>query len=571
MRLFNFTAERCQNCNKCVRECPVKAIRFRNNRAEIDEEKCIACGQCFTTCPRYARNMENDVELLGRMLASPRRVVACIDSAYIGSFKVPGQYVAALRRLGFDSVEEVAVAGEEVSEEYVKYIQEHIGEQKYFMSSTCPSIYLFIQKYHPTLVKYLLPVVTPMIALGKAIKKEDPTTFTVYIGPCMSKKYETLPKTDAAPINAHITCQEIVRLFRRKMIDLESLEPEVPDRVAKNVGTSYSISGDMWPKITDLMRQNNYDVLKVNGLNNVKKLFESMENENLNPCYIGISACEESCINGPFIPLQSLDLFCRRQRITQFAVHGWGVEGNCPPIDWSDIDLNRTFEPIDVPRKKASMAELEEILHKMGRMTRADEHDCGACGYNTCREKAQAVYEGMAEIEMCWPNLRKRAERKGDTIFYNARNIIVMLDGTTRITQINPVAERYFGVKNEDVVGQPVTALHLVSDDYAYALATKKDIMGRKMHLDKYGLDVMCNIVYIEGDELYVSMQDITAEVKRQKELVQLKKHTVEVAQNVIEKQMRVAQEIASLLGETTAETKVALNKLKDVMLKEGE
>ncbi|MGL4791227.1 MAG: [Fe-Fe] hydrogenase large subunit C-terminal domain-containing protein, partial [Anaerotignaceae bacterium] len=316
MRLFNFTAGNCQNCNKCVRQCPVKAIRFKNNIAEIDEDKCIACGICFTACPKHARNLENEIATVTSMLESDRKVIACIDSAYLGSFEVPGQYVAALRKMGFDSVQEIAAGSEKISHEYIKYIKTHAGEQKYFICSTCPSIYLFIQKYHPTLVKYLIPTVTPMLALGMAIKKEQPEAYTVYVGPCLSKKYETLPKRDDAPINSLITCQEIMRMFKWRGIALENLEPEIPDRVAQSTGTSYSISGDTWPSITSIMEEKGYDTLRVNGLDNVKNLFESMENESLGNCYIGISACSESCINGPFIPKQSLALFCRRQRIT---------------------------------------------------------------------------------------------------------------------------------------------------------------------------------------------------------------------------------------------------------------
>jgi Iron only hydrogenase large subunit, C-terminal domain len=570
LRLFNFTADNCKNCNKCVRECPVKAIRFKNNRAEIDEEKCIACGQCFTCCPKHARNMENEVGIVTEMLASDRRVVACIDSAYLGSFKEPGKYITALRKLGFDSVQEIAAGSERITEDYIKYIKANAGKQKYFISSTCTAIYLFIQKYHPTLVKYLIPVVTPMLALGMAIKAEDPNAYTVYVGPCLSKKYETLPKRDDAPINSLITCEEIMRMFRRKFIDMNALEASMPDRVTKNTGSSYSISGDMWPNITEILEENSYDSLRVNGLDNVKNLFESMESEELGKCYIGISACVESCINGPFIPKESLSLFCRRQKITNFAAgNGWGIEGE--QINWEGIDLSRSFEPIGVPSHKATKKQLDDILHRMGRNTRADEYDCGACGYNTCREKAQAVFDGMAEEEMCWPNLRKKAEHKGDTIFLNSRNIIVLIDKEHKIQQINPVAEQYFKVANYDVVGKPVTVLGLPLDDYAYCLAIKKDIMNKKMRLDEHGLVVMQNIIYIEGDELFISMQDITEEEARKEELDKLKMHTVNIAQNVIEKQMRVAQEIASLLGETTAETKVALNKLKDVVLKEGE
>jgi len=316
-----------------------------------------------------------------------------------------------------------------------------------------------------------------------------------------------------------------------------------------------------------LARSCGYDIMRVAGMDNVKKLFNSMERGTLGKCYVGVSACVESCINGPFMPKGAPDLYCRRQKIREFAKHGWEEKGE--EIDWLKIDVSRKFKQRNTNRRIATTAEVEEILHKMGKKTRADEFDCGACGYESCREKAQAVFEGMADIEMCWPRLREKAKRKGDTIFENSRNIILMLDKNLNILQINPVAERSFKCSNEDVQGSHISFLNIDFEDFELAMAEKKDILNKKMVLADYGITVMCNTVYIEGDELFVSMQNITEEEKRKLEVARLKNNSAEIAQNVIEKQMRVAQEIASLLGETTAETKVALNRLKEVMMKE--
>ena len=194
MRLFNFTVSNCRNCNKCVRVCPVKAIRFINNEAKIDETRCIACGQCFMACPKHARNVQNDVDKVLRELDSGKKTVAILDSAYMGAFKEPEKFISALRTLGFSSVQEIAAASEKVTELYINYMNENAGKQKYFISSTCPAIYIFIEKYHHELIKYLMPVASPMVLLGRAIKKDDPDCTAVYIGPCLSKKYETYPK-----------------------------------------------------------------------------------------------------------------------------------------------------------------------------------------------------------------------------------------------------------------------------------------------------------------------------------------------------------------------------------------
>ena len=567
MRLFNFTVTNCKNCNKCVRECPVKAIRFINNKAEIDEDKCIACGLCFTECPKHARNVENDIERVENAIKEGKNVVACIDSAYLAAFDDPARFIAALKALGFSSVQEAAAGSEKVTEEYMKYVNAQAGKQKYFITSSCPAIYLYIEKYHPALIEYLIPVDTPMMAIAKAAKKDDPNAVIVYIGPCLSKKYETLPDENDALLNYHITFVEILKMFRNKGIQMENLEGRAPDRAARMTGISYSVAGDMWKVLRDLARSCGYDIMRVAGMDNVKELFNSMEKGTLGKCYAGVSACIESCINGPFMPKGAPDLYCRRQKIRDFAKHGWEEKGE--EIDWLKIDISKKFKQRNTNRRIATAAEVEEVLHKMGKKTRADEFDCGACGYESCREKAQAVFEGMADIEMCWPRLREKAKRKGDTIFENSRNIILMLDKNLNILQINPVAERSFKCSNDDIQGSHISFLNIDFEDFELAMEQKKDILNKKMVLADYGITVMCNTVYIEGDELFVSMQNITEEEKRKLEVARLKNNSAEIAQNVIEKQMRVAQEIASLLGETTAETKVALNRLKEVMLKE--
>jgi len=567
LKLFNFTVVNCKNCNKCVRECPVKAIRFINNRAEIDEEKCIACGRCFTACPMHARNIENDMQKVETAIAEGKNVVACIDSAYLGAFEEPGKFIAALKKLGFSSVQEAAAGSEKITQEYIKYLKENCGSQKYFISSTCPSIYLYVKKYYPQLIQYLIPVDLPVMAIAKAVKKEDSEAVVVYVGQCLSKKHEIKPKDNNAFLNYHVTFDEVLKMLAKNGIDMNGLEASVPDRAARTSGVSYSIAGDMWENIRELSTVHGYDIMRVDGMNSIKQLFASMNKGTLGKCYVGVSACVESCINGPFMPKDAPDLFCRRQKIRTFAQRGWEEKGS--EIKWDEIDVSRIFKEENANRKIAAPEQIDEILQKMGKKIKADEYDCGACGYGSCREKAQAVFEGMADIEMCWPYLREKAQKKGDTIFENSRNIIFMLDKDLNILQVNPVAEKSFGIKNDDVQGKDLSFLSISLDVFKTAMEEKKDILNKKIYLEDYGLIVMCNTVYIEGDELFVSMQDITDEERRKKELAELKRNSVEIAQNVIEKQMRVAQEIASLMGETTAETKVALNRLKVVMLKE--
>ena len=351
MKLFNFTVTNCKNCNRCVRECPVKAIRFINNKAEIDEEKCIACGKCFVTCPMQARNVENDVLKVENVISEGKNVVACVDSAYLGAFEEPDKFVAALKKLGFSSVQEAAAGSEKITREYIKYLNENIGKQKYFISSTCPSIYLFVEKYHPQLIQYLIPVDMPVMAIAKAVKEEDSDAVVVYVGQCLSKKNEIKPK-DNAYLNYHITFDEVLKMLAKNGIDMKNIDGTTPDRAARTSGVSYSIAGDMWENIKELSLVHGYDIMRVDGMNSIKQLFSSMEKGTLGKCYVGVSACTESCINGPFIPKDAPDLFCRRQKIRNFAQHGWADKGK--EFDWDKIDVSRTFAEQSANRKLAT-------------------------------------------------------------------------------------------------------------------------------------------------------------------------------------------------------------------------
>ena len=568
MARFNFSSENCKNCYKCVRICSVKAIKVKNNKAEIDEEKCIACGQCFVVCPKHSRNIENDVNDVANILKGDKKVVACIDSTYIGVYEKPGKFISALKKIGFNSVEEVAVGAAAITDEYINYIEKN-KSQKYIISSSCPSVYLYIKKYHPEAAEYLMPVVTPMLALGKAIKKENPDCYTVFIGPCLSKKYETNKEDESAPMNYLITFDEVNRLFKHNFIDIDEMVEIEPDRIAPIYGEKYSIAGDSWENLTEALDENNFDFFRVDGLDNVRTLFELVEKGELEKSYIGISACHESCVMGPFIPKKAKNVFSRKQIMKSFANNGWKGKDNISTINWSDIDLYRKHIPKPIIRRKATDEEIEEVLRSTGKFKRIDELNCGACGYDTCREKAQAVIEGMAEVEMCMPYMRTKAENMSDIIFLNSRNIIMLINEELNIKQFNPVAERSFEISQMEVLDKPVST---IMDDTIFkkAFEIKKDIMNIKIHLDSYGIVVAANVIYIDDAKmLFVSLQNITEDEKRRQELDELKRNTLEIAQNVIEKQMRVAQEVASLLGETTAETKVALNKLKYVVMKE--
>lgn len=567
MKLINLSTSSCKNCYKCVRVCPVKAIKFSNDKAEIDEDRCVACGHCFVVCPQNARNVKSDITLLDGALGIKKEIIACVAPSFAGFFKEPGKFISGLKKLGFTSVQEVSVGAEKITEEYDRYIREN--KPKYAISSCCTTVNLMVRKYYPDLVKYLLPVVTPMMALAKAIKRESPDCFNVFIGPCISKKYEANMPEYKGFIDSVVTYEEILGLFNKFNINIDELETELPDRTGQEVGRKYPVSGGIGRGLQEVIAENDYDIIHVEGTTNTMMVFENMQSGDLEKAYIEISACVESCINGPCIPQDSPDVYTRKQKLKHFVKHGWEQRGE--PVDWTNIDLKADNPAQPVTPPPAPEKEILAILKRMGKECKDDELDCGACGYDSCREKAQAVYEGMSQIEMCMPYMRTKAESMSDVIFFNSPNSIFILENDLTITHMNPSAEKIFQAKTDNVKGKPVS-IFINVEDINEVLETKKDILNQKTSYSHYGYIAMQSIICLKkSNQILVIMANVTNEEKRKRELEKLKGNTAEITQKVIEKQMRVAQEIASLLGETTAETKVALNKLKQVVLEEGE
>ena len=241
IRMFDLMSDNCKNCYKCIRYCPVKAIRFQSGKAEIDMDKCIACGQCFVVCPKHVRNADNDyADVYGRIKKGVK-TAAVIDSSYLAMFDEPEKFVAGLKKLGFSTVQEVAAATARITEEQMEYMEEH-RNLKYMITASCPSVYLYICKYYPELVKYLIPVVSPAVALARLIKSKEKDMYTVYIGPCLSRRYETL-ESEITCLDAAISFSEAVRMMKVNFIDYTKLDPILPDVVSGSERKNYAMPG----------------------------------------------------------------------------------------------------------------------------------------------------------------------------------------------------------------------------------------------------------------------------------------------------------------------------------------
>ncbi|GAA0743185.1 [Fe-Fe] hydrogenase large subunit C-terminal domain-containing protein [Clostridium oceanicum] len=566
MNYIDISGSNCRNCYKCLRSCPVKAIKFQNEKAEIVEERCISCGNCLVICPQNAKKDVQDINKIKKAISSGKKVVASISSVFPGFFSIDeGKVISALRSLGFSNIEETALGGEIVSELYKNYIEK--TKLNNYISSTCPSVVSLIEKYFPDLIKYLMPISSSMTAHGKMLKNlYGQNSFVVFIGPCIAKKTESdIYKKDKA-IDAVINFDELKNWIKISNIDIKNLPLGDFDKNTYKKIRTFAMKNGIIDSIKDTLCNKNLNSIAVTGVKDCIEALKSMEKGYIKNTFLEISSCEGSCIGGPNMCKSKSLYYYRLNKVKNYIQNRNKNTLTKLPTIPSSIDFSVKFHDKSFKKKKAPKEELLKIMKSLGKYSKKDELNCGVCGYNTCLEKAQAIYEGMAETNMCLHYMRNKAENLTNAIFENTVNSIFLLDENMHVKAMNPAAEKTFLVKAKDIKDKPISLL-INDEDFIYVKETQKNIIGKKLSYPQYNVVFIKTIVYMPKQRMImVSMFNVTEEEKNKKELLKVKEETIDAAHKVIEKQMRVAQEIASLLGETTAETKTTLTKLKKVV-----
>ena len=544
----------CKNCYKCIRNCPVKSIKFADGQANIIPDECILCGRCFVNCPQDAKQIRDDVPRVKEMIASGKKVIASVAPSFIAEFPLM-DFAAmkdALLKLGFADAQETAIGATIVKTEYEKMIAS--GKHDVIISSCCHSVNALIQKYYPSVLPYLADVLSPMLAHCRVIKEENPGACAVFIGPCISKKEEAelYGECDVA-----LTYEELEAWVNEAGVVPagDSTEPDEGKR-----GRFFPIKGGI---IKSMHTENTgFTYLAVDGVQNCIAAIKEIESGALKNCFIEMNACEGACINGPAISHHHKPLLSGEVKVVAFA-------GDDEFRVAMPIDTFKNIPYIGTHEKIPGEAAIKEILAKMGKTSPEQELNCGSCGYPTCREKAIAVYQGKADLSMCLPFLKEKAETFSGYVINNTPNAIFVLDENLCVQQINKAGCALFNLKTpSDILGSPIVRL-LNPADYLGVMTSGVPIKEKKHYLAEYKKYVAETIVYDHEYHIVFSiMRDITSEEERQSERSELCNKTVAITNEVIEKQMRVVQEIASLLGETTAETKIALTQLKDALQK---
>ncbi|MEE1247455.1 MAG: [Fe-Fe] hydrogenase large subunit C-terminal domain-containing protein [Acutalibacteraceae bacterium] len=552
MECLTLKKSNCKNCYKCIRHCPVKSIRFSGNQAYIIGNECIMCGQCFVVCPQDAKQIVDETEKVKVLLQSGDPVVVSLAPSFVANYEGVGigAMREALKQLGFYDVEETAIGATIVKKEYERMVGEKTHD--IIISSCCHSINLLIQKYFPAELPYLADVLSPMQAHCRDIKNRMPNAKTVFIGPCVAKKDEA--QYYEGIVDAVLTFDELTNWLKSQNIELKQEMDHDENTRARFFPTTGGILKTMETDDPD------YTYMAIDGTENCIAALREIENGKLHRCFIEMSACVGSCVGGPV-----MEKFHRSPVKDYVAVSKFAGKNDFPVEEADPVTVRKNFTFIERKLQQPSETEIRDTLRQMGKMKPSDELNCGSCGYNTCREKAIAILQGKAEISMCLPYLKDKAESFSDTIVRNTPNGLIVLNEKLEVQQINQAALKIINVRNASVIlGDQVVRI-LDPTDFLSVLNSGKSIHNKRTYLAEYEKYVEESILYDKEYRLLVCiLRDVTEEENQREKKEKISHQTVEIADRVVDNQMRIVQEIASLLGETAAETKIALTKLKE-------
>jgi iron only hydrogenase large subunit-like protein/uncharacterized Fe-S cluster-containing protein len=557
----------CKDCYKCVRHCAVKAIQIKNGHAQIINNRCIQCGKCIDVCPQKAIKAVSVLEEVKNLLVTNNNVVVSISPTFIIAFPEfsPSQFVRSLMKLGFSAVEETSAAAYYVAKEYEKIVQ----QEKLVISSECPALVNMVEVYHPELIEFLAPIDSSMLAHAKLLKaayqkNHQKDVKVVYIGPCAATKTEN--ERFEGKVDYILNFYDVRNWFNEKGI-YPAIIDNTPFNTPKVLNEEqnsrlYPIQGGLLYR----MGINPFDLnfVKVSSFMSCKNFLESIKNNQYSLKFVEIMVCEDGCLGAPKMYQNSPQL--EKMKMLTYAK---STEKIPNLFDYSDIqvDLSREYKARQIAFRENNEEEIQSILKKSGKIGREDELNCGACGYYSCRDKANAVLQGMAEYEMCMPYMRERAESRANRIIERDPNGVCEVDDQYRVVQYNEAFKNIFALPEYTEILNQDIRLYVDTDIFNPEFCDKPPILLVSEKLNKE-IEVI-SFDLVEDAMHVVIVTDITQKSKNRERINALKEKTIEKANEVIHKQMRVAQEIASLLGETTAETKVILLDLMKVFREE--
>jgi two-component system NtrC family sensor kinase len=407
LQLVTTIGEKCRTCYTCVRECPAKAIQILDGQASVIQTRCIGCGNCVTVCSQNAKQVLSGIEATEELLAGDAPVAAIIAPSYPAEFTDcdTGALVAALRKLGFSQVHEVGFGADLVAAAYRDLL---LSDTNRYVATTCPAVVSFVRKYHPDLLDNLAPIVSPMLAIARVLHaRYGPELKIAFIGPCIAKKGEARYAQFEGEVDAALTYVELRAMFATRGIHLEGRHADDDfDPPHSGLGALFPITRGMLQAADldeDLLSG---DIITADGRANLADAIIDFEQGETEARLLDILCCE-GCIMGAGFSCEA-HVFRRRAEVSRetrerqrhFDQDAW----EAAMAEFAGVDLSRTFQRFDqrfadTPTER----QLRKVLDSMNKFTAEDELDCGACGYESCRDHAEAVWQGLAEVEMCLP------------------------------------------------------------------------------------------------------------------------------------------------------------------------
>jgi len=556
-----FTEKReCQDCYKCVRHCPVKAIKVEGGYASVVPELCILCGHCVEVCPNSAKRVRDDLPQARQLFTLKPRVVVSLAPSYVSEFPevTPGQLIRVFKRLGFFGVSETALGAQQVSAQAAAALAEGSGRVLY--SSACPTVVSYLQKHRPADSQFLTGLLSPLLTHCKMLRQAfGPDIGIVFIGPCIAKKLEAAQHPEL--LDVALTFNDLRRWLAQEKIAPETLMPEtgdtfIPENSAE--GAWYPVDGGMIAGMKSLCGVNDCSFMAFSGINAIQKAIEGLGSQPADgSLFLELLACEGGCVNGPRAAKRH-GTAAKRRRVLR------SVQALVPALPrQSSLDIQSVFAVAAQPLLKFPEAQVREALRGVGKLTRDDELDCGGCGYNSCREFAGALIQQKAERAMCVTYMRKLALKKANALIQKMPSAVVIINDAMRIIEYNAAFATMFAC-NVAPAGSPPAATSLegvmLSEVMPFAnlfhavLKNGEDILDRDLRYQKTILHA--GIFTIEKHCVVGGiLQDITEPAVRKAEVIRK-------AQEVIARSLHTTQTIACLLGESAAETEITLNSI---------
>jgi signal transduction histidine kinase/Pyruvate/2-oxoacid:ferredoxin oxidoreductase delta subunit len=474
--------ERCRMCYTCVRECPAKAIRIVDGQAEVIAQRCIACGNCVRECTQHAKQFRSSIEEVHTLLESGHTVAACLAPSFPAEFTGVHyrQVVGMIRALGFPLVHEVAFGADLVAYEYRKLLSDASTGHRY-IATTCPAICGYVERYYPDMVGALAPIVSPMVAMARVVRRiHGPDVKIVFIGPCIGKKVEAQSDPVAGEIDAVLTFPELRRMLAAKNIRVENVPPGEFDPPHGAAGGLFPIGRGMLQAAE--IREDLMDglVVATQGRTRMVEAIKEFADGDLGARLLEVLCCE-GCVMGAGIS-NNLPLFNRRRHVRHYVCH---MMDNIDRAQWqkdmadmADLDLRRTFIPDDQRIPTPADDALAEIMVRMGKLTPDDELNCGACGYDTCREHAVAIYKGLAESEMCLPHNIDQLRRVVKELESSNRQLADTQEALMQSEKMASMGQLAAGIAHEvnNPLGVVLMYAHLLLEETAAESPTREDL-----------------------------------------------------------------------------------------------